>query len=197
MYRLVLDTALDYSYIAILKDYDIVFESYDLGKNNHSETLFPRLKSALEKLNIKLKDISEVYTGIGPGSYTGVRIAVVIAKMIAAMNNIKLYSFSSLSALVSSMKSECYAYVDSRRGNCYTAHFKYENGKLVRLKEDTIEVTSEYFKGIDKDMIISSLKPDPIALISSDLVNLIEDANSLSPNYLQLVEAERIKMGLK
>ena len=197
MYRLVMDTALDYSYLAILENNKILYQSYDLGKNNHSETLLPKLETTLKELNITLKEIEEVYTGIGPGSYTGVRIAVVIGKMLAAMNNIKLYKFSSLASLVSNISHECYAFVDCRRGNAYTAHFNYVDGKIIRLSEDSVVNASEYFNGIDESLIIKESKPNPIKLIKSNLVSLVEDANSLSPNYLQLVEAERIKMGLK
>lgn len=197
MYRLVLDTALDYSYLGILEDDNILYESYELGKNNHSETLMPKLESALKDNNIALKDIKEVYVGIGPGSYTGVRIAVVIGKMLTVMNNITLYTFSSLFSLVSNKTFECYAFVDSRRGNCYTAHFDYKDGKFIRLTEDSVEVIKDYFKDTDENIIIKESKPNPLVIINSDLIERVEDVNSLSPNYLQLVEAERIKMGLK
>ena len=46
-------------------------------------------------------------------------------------------------------------------------------------------------------IIIKESKPNPLVIINSDLIERVEDVNSLSPNYLQLVEAERIKMGLK
>ena len=197
MYRLVIDTALDYSYLAILDNGNILYESYDLGKNNHSETLLPKLESSLKDLKLSLKDMEEVYVGIGPGSYTGVRIAVVIGKMLAAMNNIKLYSFSSLALLVSSIKHESYAFVDCRRGNAYSAHFDYKDNKTIRLSIDSVVEVSSYFKNISEDLIIKESKPDPVNLINSNLCTLVSDTNALSPNYLQLVEAERIKMGLK
>jgi len=196
MLRLVLDTALEYSYLGILKDDEIIYESYEKGSNNHSETLLPKLESALKENSITLKDIEEVYTGIGPGSYTGVRIAVVISKMIYAMNNIKLYSFSSLASLASSRNGESYVLVDCRRGNAFVAHF-IVNDNISRLEEDKVVVISDYFKDIDESLIIKEAKMDPVKLIHSSEAKLVEDGNSLSPNYIQLVEAERIKLGLK
>lgn len=196
MYRLILDTALEYSYLALLKDNTILDEAYEKGSNNHSETLMPKLEEILIKNNISLKDIMEVYTGIGPGSYTGVRIAVVIAKMIAVMNNIKLYKFSSLLAVASSTNSESYIVIDCRRGNAYTAHYSYDNGKLVCLEEEKIEKIEDYYKKIDKSLVLTEGKPNPTTIINSPNTTLVEDVNALSPNYLQLVEAERIKKGL-
>jgi len=193
MFRLVIDTALDYSYLALIKDFEILSESYDKGSNNHSETLMPKLENTLKENKISLKDVEEVYVGIGPGSYTGVRIAVVIGKMIAAMNNIKLYSFSSLAGLASSVNKESYAFVDCRRGNAYAAHFKYENEKLIRISEDDVVVIQDYFSNVDEDMIVKEGKINPFIIIR-DCSSLVEDVNSLSPNYLQLVEAERKKL---
>ncbi len=197
MYRLVMDTAMDYSYMALLKDNDILYESYSLGKNNHSERVLPELEETLKNNSIKLKDIEEVYVGIGPGSYTGVRIATVIGKMIAVMNNIKLYKFSSLALLSTSVDTESYPFIDCRRGNCYTAHFIYQDGILTRLKEDSLEKIDEFFNGLNKELIVKEGKPQILKLLSSKEVILVDDPNSLSPNYLQLVEAERIKKGLQ
>ena len=197
MYRLVMDTAMDYSYMALLKDNDILYESYSLGKNNHSERVLPELEETLKNYSIKLKDIEEVYVGIGPGSYTGVRIATVIGKMIAVMNNIKLYKFSSLALLSTSVDTESYPFIDCRRGNCYTAHFIYQDGILTRLKEDSLEKIDEFFNGLNKELIVKEGKPQILKLLSSKEVILVDDPNSLSPNYLQLVEAERIKKGLQ
>ena len=59
MFRLVCDTALDYSYLAILKDNILLFESYEKGSNNHSETLLPTLDNALKDLNLELKNIDD------------------------------------------------------------------------------------------------------------------------------------------
>lgn len=194
MYRLIIDTALDFSYLALLKDEQILEESYEKGSNNHSETLLPKLETTLKNHNINLKDIEEVYVGIGPGSYTGVRIAVVIGKMIAVMNKNKLYEFSSLASLATSALKECYAFVDCRRGNAYTAHFDYKNNEIVRLSADSMVEVNSYFNGINEDMIIKEGKPNPLLIIKSSVSKLVEDVNSLSPNYLQLVEAERKKL---
>ncbi len=197
MYRLIIDTALDYSYLGILKDRDIIFESYDKGSNNHSETLMPKLEKALKDLNLELKDMNELYIGIGPGSYTGVRIAVVIGKMLAVMNNTPLFEVSSLALLASSKLTESYPFIDSRRGNAYTTHFTIKDNNLVRLEDDKLVSISSYFTDEMKEKIINEGKPNPILIIDSNLFMKVEDINNLSPNYIQLVEAERIRLGLK
>ncbi len=194
---MILDTALDYSYLALLDDENLIYESYEIGKANHSETLMPKLELALKDNNVSLKDLDEIYVGIGPGSYTGVRIAVVVCKMLAAMNNTKLYAISSLAVLASSRGEKCVPLVDCRRGRCYTATFDYENGIQKRVSDDEVKEIVSLLNETDESLIVKEGKPNPIVILNSTAKTYVEDPNSLSPNYLQLVEAERIKMGLK
>jgi len=196
MIRMIVDTATSYYYLSILKDDEILDEAYEYGQGNHSETLMPRLEKMLKDNNITLKDIDEVYTGIGPGSYTGERISVVIAKMIWALNNTKIYKFSTLALIASSKNGESYPYIDARRGNAYIAHF---DNDFNRLMDDEVVCVSEFFanKEKDKELIIESGKPNPIKLIHSNEVSLVEDTDKLTPNYIQLVEAERKRRGLE
>lgn len=195
MLRLFIDTALSHSYLAIVKDLTVLKESYTLGSNNHSETLFPELESMLNELGVTLKDIEEIYVGIGPGSYTGVRIGVVIAKMLGVMNNSKVYKVSSLAFLASSKEGISYPFVDCRRGNAFSSKFECLD-KVNRLEEDKVIKIDEYFNDSNKEFIITEGKPNPIKLIDSKEATIVDDINNLSPNYLLLVEAERIKKGL-
>ena len=61
-----------------------------------SELMIPELEKGLKELNISLKDFDEVVCGVGPGSYTGVRIALTIAKTICTITSTKLKLISSL-----------------------------------------------------------------------------------------------------
>lgn len=195
MYKLVMDTASDYYYLAILNDFNILSERYEKGFSNHSETLMPNLEGMLLNNNISLKDIKEVYVGIGPGSYTGERIAVVIAKMLAEMNEIQLYKFSTLALIASSKTGEVYPYIDARRGNAYIAHFD-NHDNLKRLMDDQVQNIDEFFIDKDKSLLLSSATPNIIALLKSDEIVKVDDPSNLTPNYIQLVEAERKRRGL-
>ena len=75
----------------ILLDY-ISYEAWQ----RQSEYMIVELNKLLEKHNIKKEDITDVMVAKGPGSYTGVRIAITIAKTIAVALNAKLYAVSSL-----------------------------------------------------------------------------------------------------
>lgn len=75
----------------LLLDY-ISYESWQ----RQSENMIPELEKILKRNHVSKEDISEVIVAIGPGSYTGVRIAITIAKTMAVALNIKVYGVSSL-----------------------------------------------------------------------------------------------------
>ncbi|MFA6675612.1 MAG: tRNA (adenosine(37)-N6)-threonylcarbamoyltransferase complex dimerization subunit type 1 TsaB, partial [Bacilli bacterium] len=64
-----------------------------------SEHMIPELDKLMKKHQVNKDDITSVVTAIGPGSYTGVRIALTIAKTIATALKIDLYPVSSLQIL--------------------------------------------------------------------------------------------------
>lgn len=193
MIKMIIDTATEYYYLALLDDEIIIDEAYEKGNSNHSETLMPRLEIMLKDHNLVLKDIKEVYTGIGPGSYTGLRIAAVIAKMIGSLNKIDVYEFSTLALIASSVNHESYPLIDARRGNAYISHF---DKNLNRLMNDEVLSVDEFFKDKDRSLIVTNGKPNPIKLLRSKEPRLVKDVDKLTPNYIQLVEAERKRRGL-
>lgn len=96
--KLFIDSATRYLYLAVV-DKEKAYSFYRYGKNDHSETLTTFLESFLKEHEIQVEEITEVYVGRGPGSYTGLRIAGTVAKVFAFIKNLPFYSFSSLDLL--------------------------------------------------------------------------------------------------
>ena len=93
-----------------------------------SEHMIPELDKLLKKYNVERKDIKDVVVAIGPGSYTGVRIAITIAKTIATALNVDVYEISSLRCLKDENKpSVCL--INARSGRSYFG--VYEGDKII------------------------------------------------------------------
>ena len=90
MKQLFLDTSNQYLYLAVIENGSILFEHKQIGNNNHSETLIYVIEECFKKNNITVDDLDEIFVGRGPGSYTGVRVACTVAKVLAYAKNIKL-----------------------------------------------------------------------------------------------------------
>ncbi|MCF7924254.1 MAG: tRNA (adenosine(37)-N6)-threonylcarbamoyltransferase complex dimerization subunit type 1 TsaB [Candidatus Izimaplasma sp.] len=191
--RLAIDTATKYIYLALLIDDKEVASIYQVGDNDHSVTILPLLEKLLDDAKITLKDIDEIIIGIGPGSYTGVRIGVTVGKMIGYLNNISVFQVSSLALIASSSKkNKILSLIDARRNNAFMAYFNQQKNTLEYIKNDTLENIESFQQNInEKYEIVEYGKPNIKKIIKSNLLVKVEDIHKLTPNYLRITEAER------
>ena len=190
MYSLILDSATKILYVALVKDNkDILFEKYIEGKNDHAKNIVKVVDDALKSANITVNDLNEAVVGIGPGSYTGVRMAVTVCKMLAVFKtNIKLYKISTLKLIASGNKGIVLASIDARRGNSFGAIIDIKNNKYI---VDEALISTELLKQNKYDYISNeeSYKVDPIYVLSNK--EIVDNPHLLVPNYLRDTEAER------
>lgn len=192
--RLVIDSATKHLYVALLEGTECVESYYQEGKNDHSVVLMMELERILNNQNIKVNDIDEIIIGIGPGSYTGLRVGVVVAKMFGWNNNIPVFTVSSLALMASSSKQEglVLAEVDARRGNSFLGLYDIFEGVLTKKDDEQLTNLENYKSLIQSDFTtISFGEPNMKMIIESNLLHAVEDIHSLNPNYLRITEAER------
>lgn len=98
-YWVALDTSTAALTIALLKDGKVIGESSTEADRNHSIRLLPDIQELLAKHGQKAAGLSGIAVGRGPGSYTGIRMAVTAAKTLAWTLKLPLIGISSLEAL--------------------------------------------------------------------------------------------------
>ena len=140
MYKLFLDTCYKNLNIIILKDNDVLDYYSEECNKKQSEYLFTKLDELFKKNNVVKKDLGEVYITIGPGSYTGVRIALTLAKILCSIKNIPLYIITSLKFYAGGNPNTL-VIMDARAQRAYVGI--YDNNKEV-LKDQV-----KYLKDID------------------------------------------------
>lgn len=113
------------------------FISYEAWQAQ-SEHMIPEIDNLLKKYSLTRKDISGVVTSIGPGSYTGVRISLSIAKVIALCLDVPIYPVSSLRVLKDNDKPSI-CLINARSGRSYFG--VYEKDKVI--VSDTIKTNEE------------------------------------------------------
>jgi len=188
MYSLILDSATKILYIALVKDNALLEDIYVNGQNDHAKNIVSKIDDLLKKYNIESKDLNEVICGYGPGSYTGVRMAVTVAKMISVFMNIPLYTISTLLLMASGKKGKVLSMIDARRGNSFGMIFDMD--KNAYIVEEALYSTEELMKN-NYDNVVSEndFKVDPIYCLKNK--KLVENPDLLIPNYLRETEAER------
>jgi len=192
---LVIDTATEYVYLSLVIDGAEAGFAYQNDINNHAVTVMPLLDGILQASGVKLRELTEVVVGIGPGSYTGVRIGVSIAKMIGYLNGIPVSTVSTLALLASgSSEPKIWSFIDARRGNAFMACFEQRDGSLIPTIPDSLENIEAFQTRIDPGYAKTvSGKPDAVKILNSGLTTPVANVHELVPNYLQVTEAERNK----
>lgn len=187
MLALVIDSATKILYEALVLDDVILEEHYIEGQNDHAKNIVDILNKMLKNQNKTVDDLDRIVCGIGPGSYTGVRMAVTVSKMLGAFKNIDVYEISTLSLIASGSTKNVLSMIDARRGNAFCA--LYNEGSL--LIDEALRNKEEFLKNTNYDNVVteSLFKVDPIKCIK--YAKLHKEVHSLEPNYLQKTEAER------
>ena len=127
-----------------------------------SELLLPMAENLLKSLKLSFNDIDLLATSVGPGSFTGVRIGVSLVKGLAFGRNIPCIGVSTIEALaenLAGLNGILVPCMDARRGQVYSATFRYDGEKLVRLTEDraiALSALAEELKSFESENIYLS-----------------------------------------
>ena len=158
MYQLLLDSSNIFLSVGLAKDGKLVDKiSYEAWQRQ-SEMMVTEVGNILKRNNTDKTELDAVVVGIGPGSYTGVRIGVTIAKTIAYSLKIKLYIKSSLS-LLKHQKFPTICVFNARSGRSYLGVYE---GKNVILKDTVLE----------NDKVLEYIKEHPDYLVCGDTYQL-------------------------
>ena len=192
MYQLLLDSSNIYLTVALAKDGKLVDSIFYNAWQRQSELMVTEIDNILKRNQVDKKDLDSIVVGIGPGSYTGVRIGVTIAKTIAYALKIKVYAKSSLSLLVNE-DNPTICLFNARSGRSYFA--VYQNDKVV--EKDTVLTNEEVLDYIEKhpdykicgDTAQIGKESDKfdVALALSKVTekDLVKDIFTLNPTYLK------------
>lgn len=138
MIILSLDCATECATVALLKDNILLSEINFNNKKQHSALLMPMIDELLKKASLSINDIDGFVVSKGPGSFTGLRVGMATIKGLVQGTNKPFISLSTLEGLANNLYSVdgiiC-PIMDALRGNLYTALYKFENDKLVCIKE--------------------------------------------------------------
>ena len=183
--------------VAIIIDGEI---TYLYNKNDGNETsykIMPVIDEAFKKSNIKPKDIDKIFVVNGPGSFTGIRVGLTVAKVMAYSLNIPAVPISSLEVMASGYDEKVFPLIDARRGYVYAGG--YDRNLDVIYKDNYVLFSESGLKGIfvsfDK-FPFETFEPklDLIKIIKKHENDTPVNPHMLNPNYLKLTEAEEKRL---
>ncbi len=189
MYSLIIDSATKVLYISLVENNKKILDEYYIeGNKDHAKNIVSKVDEILKNNNLKANDLDEVVVGVGPGSYTGVRMGVTIGKMLAVFLNVPLYKISTLKLMASAYEGIVLATIDARRGNSFGAIIDTINDKY-KLEEGMYETNNLLNMDYEFNISDSINKVNPFYVLKSK--EIVKEPHLLVPNYLRETEAER------
>lgn len=204
MICLFLDTSLENLIVSLVKDNKEIYKKTINSLKDHSTYLAPSIKESLDNNNLEVKDIDKIFVCIGPGSFTGTRIAITHAKTLAYSFNITLVPVSSLEELIYSYDNYDYyvPIIEEKKDKIYFSIFDKNKKRVIEDSYGTREELYSYLNKYNGNILIISDKEDYDKYdVKKKNINVLNIINSLKdnkginphllkPNYIKKIEVE-------
>jgi tRNA threonylcarbamoyladenosine biosynthesis protein TsaB len=200
---LAIDTATRYAGLALFDGDRVLSEATWLSNYNHSVELMPALVRALDQQGLGAQNLSAVAVAIGPGSFTGLRIGLSVAKGLARAHEVPILGVPTLDILAfqhAEQRRPIWAVIQAGRGRLCAALYRHRRGLLRQdggLHLTTLEELATLMSG--RRLVCGELSQDEIAqLVASADADLVIATPSLAmrrPACLAELAWERFRRG--
>lgn len=204
---LYIDTSSSFLYSAITTESGILAEVKKEFGQSLSEEALPEIVKLFEQNHLKVKDIDKIIVVNGPGSFTGIRIGITIAKTFAWSLNIPITTITSLEAMMLSIDSNTVKVpmINARRKYVFAAIYSENNEEYLKPQHIKIEQLEEYLKEYTDYIVITNdefeeftkyekYNPDILKIVNYFKEKETINPHGVNPEYLKLTEAEESKM---
>ncbi len=135
---LAIETATEACSAALLYDEKIAYR-HEITAREHTRLLLPMIQSLLNEAQRDIREVNAISVGQGPGSFTGVRVAVSCAQGLGFALNIPIYAISTLEALAYQAMAACdpakaytiIAAIDARMQEIYASAYQVQDQQLT------------------------------------------------------------------
>jgi len=134
---LYIDTCTKYMCVGLSKGDNLVYKKQYSAFKRQSEVAALEIDNCLKESNVKPNELTKIVVTNGPGSYTGIRIGLTLAKVMSKVLNIKLVCLSSLQVMCG--MADCSAIIDAKSKRVY--YGKYSDGNEV--EKDCVKYINE------------------------------------------------------
>lgn len=219
MLLLSVDSSAKASTAALLADGELLCEYTQNQNKTHSVKMLPMIERMLSDVDVAISDVDVFACGVGPGSFTGVRIGVATVRGFAKTLNKPCVPVNSLEILANHapyFPGTVFALVSARENECYCAAYEkgeevlapcvmtveeiaaQTKGKQVLFVGDGAEANQEKFKELAPDCVMATGRQNVISAASLGEIALKKltrepagTCESLIPLYLRKSQAER------
>ncbi len=179
-----IDTSTAFVYLALIDGNQIIDEFQEKMDRGQAENLIPQIDELLKKNQWRAGELDRVAVGIGPGSFTGVRVAIACAKGIGLALNIPVVGVNSFDAISYYYSSPVCVLLDTRRDDFYVKIFdETDEEATVMTLNDVLKIP---FKKVSDILIENTILDEHNRAVSIGLIaSKIDTINEPHPFYLR------------
>lgn len=171
--------------VGLSKYGNLVYKKQYLAYRKQSEFAGLEIDECLKKTNTDPKQLTRIVVSNGPGSYTGIRIGLTLAKVMASVLQIQLITLSSLNVMAG-LQDNVLSFIDARSKRVYAGF--YDKGLAV--KEDQILTIEQFNKIKNKYNLIGDLS---LFNKKDSQVDIIENMFLLAKNKVGVENIDTVK----
>ncbi|MCI9084478.1 MAG: tRNA (adenosine(37)-N6)-threonylcarbamoyltransferase complex dimerization subunit type 1 TsaB [Bacilli bacterium] len=192
MKYLFIDSATATLVVAIVINDKIAYIYNKEAGKDMSNVIMPTIEEAFKQSKILPKDIDKIFVSTGPGSFTGIRVGLTVAKTMAWSLNIPIVPISSLEVIASTPnQTNNIALIDARRGYVFAGIYDTELNVIKEDKHillDNLNAEGTYVSYDSFDGLTPHI--DILKVIKKHESEPGENPHTVNPKYLKLTEAE-------
>lgn len=151
-----IDSATANASVGLWSDGSIVAEQHTSSRN-HAASLLPLIDAVLSEAGCAIAQLDALAVSAGPGSFSGLRVGLSIAKGVALASGLPIFAVSTLEALAATIADrEGYicCLIDAHKGELYMACFEARAARLRRLSEDCIVTVGDAAASMPKPCVV-------------------------------------------
>ena len=202
---LYIDTSSSFLYSAISNNGKLLTSTSEELDHDLSKITLVKISNMFKEINMKPQDIDKIIVVNGPGSFTGIRVGITIAKVYAWGLKKDICCVSSLEAMACSAKATSFKYIvpiiDARRNFVYAAIYDTSYNVVLEPQHINLDILKQKMSELGSCLIITNddintdvktvpYVPNMLKIIKKNENNHSINPHSVNPNYLKLTEAE-------
>ncbi len=155
-----MDTSGRVGSVAIGVKDEVLAQRYFSDQMKHAAELFPVMLELIQQAGFNVSDMSDLYVTSGPGSFTGLRIGITVAKMMALAANVKIAAVSSLDCTAQNAFDYIYkegrsdiktvvALTDAKRGQFFVGLYDNIDNEWVKRQPECMQTAEELISSLN------------------------------------------------
>ncbi|MBD3360508.1 tRNA (adenosine(37)-N6)-threonylcarbamoyltransferase complex dimerization subunit type 1 TsaB [Candidatus Peregrinibacteria bacterium] len=179
MTTLTINTASSETSIALFDKNRLISEKTWPGKNDEAEKLMPAIESLLKNSKKTYKDLEKIIVVKGPGSFTGLRIGVTVANIIACLEKCRLFAVDSFEYWWTAGPEKAALLIFAGSGGVYVGLKPFDIPKLVKIND-----INQYLEENNVNNIFGDISEEQKNIINAKFIPIKQSFGKIMKNIV-------------